>query len=355
MSPAILEAAPGLLSPVEVRASATVLVQIQRPSGQIPWFDGGHCDPWNHVEAAMALTATGHFAEARAAFAWLSATQRADGSWFNYYVGDDVSRRRIDTNVCGYFATGLWHYYLVTGEVGVLETFFPVVERALTFVLRWARPDGAIAWSLDERGYVQDDALVTGSSSLLHALGCGVAIAERLGRDGTAWRHAQQRLAHALVYHEASFAPKHEFAMDWYYPVLTGARRGVLGRQRLLDGWETYVLAERGVRCVSTNDWVTAAETAECVMALDAVGESDLANQLFATTARHRTANGGYLTGWVYPQESTFPTNEVASYSVAAVLLAADALTRASAGSGIFRDTELEVSPCREGGCRLAS
>ena len=28
-------------------------------TGMIPWFDGGHCDPWNHVEAAMALTVAG--------------------------------------------------------------------------------------------------------------------------------------------------------------------------------------------------------------------------------------------------------------------------------------------------------
>ena len=27
--------------------------------GMIPWFAGGHGDPWNHVEAAMALTVGG--------------------------------------------------------------------------------------------------------------------------------------------------------------------------------------------------------------------------------------------------------------------------------------------------------
>ena len=25
----------------------------------IPWFPGGHCDPWNHVECAMALDVVG--------------------------------------------------------------------------------------------------------------------------------------------------------------------------------------------------------------------------------------------------------------------------------------------------------
>lgn len=351
MTAPVLEAVPGLLTADEVRASVDVLVRLQRPSGQLPWFDGGHCDPWNHVEAIMALTATGQFEEARAGFSWLRQTQRADGSWFNYYVGDDVSRRRIDTNVCGYVATGLWHYYLVTGDVDALAEFWPVVARALSFVLRWTRADGAVAWSLDERGYLEADALVTGSSSLLHALGCGVAIAERLGHESAPWRAAQMRLGHVLVHHESAFAPKEVFAMDWYYPVLAGARRGEDGRQRLLDRWETYVLADRGVRCVSTNDWVTAAETAECVMALDAVGEVDRAAALLATTSRHRLPTGGYLTGWVYPQQSTFPTDEVASYTVAAVLLAADALTRSSEGSGIFRDAAVVIPTCDEVGC----
>jgi len=353
VTPQFLEEVPDLLSATELRASVDALVQLQVPSGQIPWFPGGHCDPWNHVEAAMALTAAGRVGEARAAFGWLRDTQRADGSWFNYYVGSGVSRRRIDTNVSGYLATGLWHYYLVTGETDVLAEFWPVVERAISFVLRWVRPDGAVAWSLDERGYVEPDALVTGSSSLLHALGCAVAIGERLGLERPAWRTAQRRLGHVLAHHENLFAPKKVFAMDWYYPVLSGALRGEAGRRRLVDGWETFVMAERGVRCVSTNDWVTAAETAECVLALDAVGESERALKLLATTSRHRQQSGGYLTGWVYPQEATFPTDEVASYTVAAVVLAADAVTRSSGGSGIFRDAPTVSPTCVEVDCQL--
>ncbi|MGI8753010.1 MAG: hypothetical protein ACR2MN_11985 [Acidimicrobiales bacterium] len=37
-------------------------------------------DPWNHVEAAMALVVAGRVAEAEAAYAWLASTQLADGS-----------------------------------------------------------------------------------------------------------------------------------------------------------------------------------------------------------------------------------------------------------------------------------
>ena len=54
----------------------------------IPWFEGGHCDPWNHVEAAMALTVCGLVDEAIAAYRWLVDRQLPDGSWFNYYRRD---------------------------------------------------------------------------------------------------------------------------------------------------------------------------------------------------------------------------------------------------------------------------
>ena len=38
----------------EVVATAASIAAVQRHDGMIPWFEGGHCDPWNHVEAAMA-------------------------------------------------------------------------------------------------------------------------------------------------------------------------------------------------------------------------------------------------------------------------------------------------------------
>ena len=40
------------------------IAALQLPSGMILWFPGGHADPWNHVEAAMALSVGGRVAEA---------------------------------------------------------------------------------------------------------------------------------------------------------------------------------------------------------------------------------------------------------------------------------------------------
>ena len=47
---------PGILSGSDVLATAHAIAEVQRGDGMIPWFVGGHCDPWNHVESAMALS-----------------------------------------------------------------------------------------------------------------------------------------------------------------------------------------------------------------------------------------------------------------------------------------------------------
>ena len=103
------------------------------------------------------------------------------------------------------------------------------MEKALDFVLRWQRPDGSVRWSLDPAGRPEGYALLTGSSSIYHSLRCGVAVAERLGKDRPDWELAAGRLGHAVAHHPGAFAPKQEFAMDWYYPMLSGALEGEAG------------------------------------------------------------------------------------------------------------------------------
>jgi hypothetical protein len=321
----------------QVMDTARSIVALQRPDGMIPWFPGGHCDPWNHVEAAMALTAAGLDAEADRAYQWLVDTQLPDGSWFNYYLTTGIEDARLDTNVCAYLATGAWHRYVSTGEVAGLEALWPSVEAGVDFVLRWQRLDGAIHWSLDPSGFLEEYALLTGSSSIYHSLRCAVACAERLGYERPDWELAAGRLAHALSHLPEAFAPKVEFAMDWYYPVLAGALSGEAARRRIDGSWDVFVMEGHGVRCVSTGEWVTAAETAECVLALDALGMDDLALRLLTWVQALRYEDGSYWTGMVYPEEATYPPLERSSYTAGAMVLAADALSRTTPASGIFR------------------
>src|ERR1700722_14890426 len=72
------------LTPAEVAATAEWIARWQLDSGMIPWFPGGHADPWNHVEATMALVVAGRRAEAERALGWLAATQHHDGTWCRY-------------------------------------------------------------------------------------------------------------------------------------------------------------------------------------------------------------------------------------------------------------------------------
>jgi len=73
------------------------------------------------------------------------------------------------------------------------------------------------------------------------------------------------------------------------------------------------------------------------VIALDALGLSHVAMELFVAAQGMRLADGSYWTGMVYPEELTFPDAERTTYTAAAVVLAADALSSASPASGLFR------------------
>jgi hypothetical protein len=130
--------------------------------------------------------------------------------------------------------------------------------------------------------------------------------------------------------------------MDWYYPVLGGALRGEDADRRLASEWDTFVVPGLGVRCVSDEAWVTAAETCELVIALDACGMRDRALEVFASVQHLRHADGSYWTGWQFANQAPFP-RERSSWTAAAVVLAADALAGFSGGAGIFRDAADEA------------
>jgi hypothetical protein len=325
------------LSPTQVTDTADWIASIQLPNGMIPWFPGGHADPWNHVEAAMALVVAGRRAEAERALEWLRSTQHADGSWCLYYLAEGVEEPRRDANVCCYVATGTWWHYLLTGDRGVLATMWPVVERAVGFALRLQQPGGEVLWCREPDGTPGRFALLTGSASIHHSLRCAVAIAEALGQERPEWELAAGRLGHAVAYREDAFEPKERWAMDWYYPVLCGALDGEAARSRLAERWDEFVMDGLGVRCVADRPWVTAAETAECVIALDRVGQSERAKRLLGWTDHLRDDDGAYWTGCVHPECIRFPGGERTTYTAAAVVLADHVLAGGSPASGLFR------------------
>ena len=326
----------GLLTADQVAATVEAIASWQLGNGMIPWFPGGHADAWNHVEAAMALAVGGKRAEAERAYEWLVGLQRPDGAWHQYYLEDGVEQDKLDANVIAYIAAGVWHHNLLYEDRAFLEALWPTVERAMDFVLDLQTPRGEILWARHADGTPWSFALLTGSASICHSLRCAIAIAEALDHERPDWELSAGMLAHAVAHVPEAFAPKHRWAMDWYYPVLTGAVTGAAGAERLDERWDTFVMEGKGVRCVSDRPWVTTAETCECAMAYLSVGRKDRAIELFTWTQNLREDDGRYWTGIVYPQEVHFPGEEQSTYSAAAVVLAADALSETSKASGLF-------------------
>ncbi|MDA8292182.1 MAG: prenyltransferase [Actinomycetota bacterium] len=326
MSELAWEEAAGYSAP-ELDATAGSIEAVQHRDGMLPWFAGGHADPWNHVEAAMALSATGRVAAAERAYEWLRATQRPDGAWHAYYGPDgDVEEPRLDTNVTAYVAAGVRHHHLVTGDRSFLEQMWPVVEAAVCFALRSQRTSGEVPWAVDPDGTPGGFALLAASSSLCTSVRAAVSVAHALGIERPRWERSLALLERAVATRPWSFAPKGEFAMDWYYPVLAGAVRGHAARARLDRGWRTFVLEGSGVLCRSDRRWVTTAETAECAIACARAGRVGAAAALLCWTRAHRGDDGSYVTGLVHPGRDEFPRGERTTYSAAAVVLAAEVL-----------------------------
>jgi len=333
----------GIVSATQLDATIEAIAAQQLPDGNIPWVPGGHTDPWNLVEAIMALDLGGRFDQARAAYEWLARKQRTDGSWHAYYLGDDVEDPTLDTNVTCYVATGSWHHYLTTGDTPYLRAQWPMVEAAIDYALDFQRETGEIAWRGDDP---DDGALLTGSSSVHMSLRCAIAIAERLGHERPDWELSLGTLAIAIAHRPDVFLDKARWAMDWYYPILGGVLRGAPASARVAAGWTAFVVENRGLRCVSDRPWVTAAETCEMVMALDAIGADDHARALYRSVQFLRAESGGYWTGANFEAEEfradgeLFP-EEQPTWNSAAVVLAANALAGDGPTAGLFRGERL--------------
>ena len=336
----------GLLEDTQISATASSIVEWQLPSGMIPWFPGGHADPWNHVEAAMAVASAGFTTEAERAYDWLVGLQHESGAWHQYYMDSGVEEDKFDANVIAYIATGVWHHWLLTGDRGFLETMFPVVERAIDWIFDLQTERGEVLWARHGDGTPWSFALLTGSSSMYHSTRCALAASREVGVDRTDWVDKIQRLGDVVRNEpEGAFAPKRRWAMDWYYPVLSGAVRGDAALDRLGTRLDTFLMEGLGIRCVGDRPWVTTAETCECAMAYLAVGDRQSAQLLFDTTWRLRTDEGRYWTGEVHPEGVHFPGGEQSTYSAAAVLLANDALAQHTPASRLFMDHDLLPDP----------
>ena len=320
-----------------VATSVSYIAGVQRSDGAIPWFPAGDLDPWDHVEAAMALNVGGLHEEAAAAYRWLCHAQRRDGAWPARITGNLIADRTLDANFCAYIATGVWHHTLVTDHDSLAVELWPTICKAIDFVLDLQAPDGSIYWARDEHLRPWPAALLTSSSCIHLSLRCAVSLADLLGESRPDWELAASRLAQAVAAKKPDvFEAKDRFAMDWYYPVLGGVLTGGDARARLREKWTDFIEEGLGSRCVSDRPWVTSAETAELVIALDAAGMRSEARAVFSWVHYLRAGDGAYWTGATFPDGTVWP-REKPTWAVGAIVLAADALYGITAGSEMWR------------------
>jgi len=316
---------PGILTRAEVAQTGASIKAAQERSGALPWPDG-HTDAWNHIESAMGLLTSGEREAAEHAYAWLRGKQRPDGSWATSYIDEKVVDADGESNQAAYVAVGTWHHWLTVGDINFVKLMWPTVVRALDYVVGMQSPGGEIPYSRKPDGSLYNDVLLTGCSSTLQSLRCGLALADLVGEQQPDWELAVGALHHVLVAHPEVFTPKERWSMDWYYPVLGGALRGSRGVERIREGWDTFVVPSLGARCVSDQPWVTGAETCELAMALHTLGDDETARRLVRDIQHTRHDDGGYWTGWQFANQVMWPT-ERSSWTSAAVILAADALS----------------------------
>ena len=325
----------------ELAATVDAIAEWQLPSGMIPWFPGGHADPWNHVEAAMALALGGRIARGRAGLRVAGRTAAARRRVAPVLPGrprraGQARRQRVRLRRHRRVAP-----LAADRATAASSRRCGRSSSAPSSSCSTCRPPrGEILWARHADGTPWSFALLTGSSSICHSLRCAIALAEHLGHERPDWELSAARLAHVIRHRSPTRSPR-STAGRW-----TGTTRcspacsiGDDGRARLPTAFDAFVMDGRGVRCVGDRPWVTVAETCECAAGPPRRRRARAPpSELFGWAQQYRLDGGRYWTGTVYPDEAHFPGDEQSTYTAASVVLAADGLSGTSTASALFVD-----------------
>lgn len=326
--------------------AVAAMAAVQEADGALPWFAGGPWDPWNHGECVMALAVAGETSAAERGLACLAARQAPDGGWLGEYgnllpLADRLHLARVkppafrDTNFAAYPATVAWRMFRLKEDAAFARRWLPMVEAAMGFVLANQHPEGDVSWSAEAHGTPADDAVLAGNASIHKSLDCALKLAEAAGASRPAWREARRALGQALRERPERFdragTDRSGFAMDWYYPALSGALAPPAAAARIDAGWRRFVELGIGCRCVAHEPWATVAESCELVMTLARLGRTQAARDLFDWQLAHRDETGAFWMGWQFDEQIVWPVEQPA-WTQAAAILALDVLDQATPG-----------------------
>ena len=249
-----------------------------------------------------------------------------------------VKDPRLDTNVCAYLAAGAWHHHLITGDVEFLGELWPTIEAGIDFILRWQQPDGSVLWSLDSAGRPEGYALL--DRVVVHlplpALrrgrgrvpgqgppGLGAGRRPPGPRRGPSPRRLrpQGRVRHGLVLPDALGRPRGRGGPAPPRRGVVDLRHGGPRRALRLDGGLGHGGRDGRVRAGPRR-----------------AGHGRPRPRPLRGRARTCVwPTGRTGPGWSTPRRRPFPSDERTTYTFAAMVLAADALSSTTPAAGLFR------------------
>ena len=319
---------------------AKFIKSIQLESGAIPSNDDGSHDPWDHIESIMGLNFANEYESSKLAFNWLIKNQNEDGSWFSKYMDDNPIEKNKPTHFAPYISVAALHFYKIFSDKEYLEYLWPTIESAINFSIKLQIQNGTIPWSVDKNQKIEEDFLLTGSSSILKSIECGIAISKiiKSTKNLEDWNRSYELLSKAIKNPSGKFdllKDRKRFSMDWYYPILSGCLNDNQKFFYVDKVFKDFYIKEMGIKCVIEEPWVTVAETCEFIICLMISGRDEDAKKLLKDVINISDINGVPYMGWQY-EENIFWPLERPSWTSAALIIAADSVMGLSKGKDLF-------------------
>ncbi len=317
---------------------AKYILSCQDSEGGIRWEPNSKLDPWDHIESAMGLDVLGFEAESKNAYNWLRAYQESDGSWLSLFHSSEKNNLK-ETNFSSYIAVGMWHHFKNFKDKNFLDEFWPVLDAAIEFTLSAQSEHGDFFWAKDNKNWL-DDSLKTGCSSIYMSLLCYKKIAYEIDKrdrvSNTQINNLRDCLKNKPYRFDRNWESKERYSMDWYYPILSGAFSKSDSIELIRDKWNEFVVEGLGCKCVKEEPWVTAAESAELVLALIKIGLKNEAEKILQDTFNLIDDDGLLWTGYVFKDKKYWPI-EKPSWTMGAAILAGNAINKFSPSSDFFK------------------
>jgi len=316
----------------------------QLDSGAIPSNADLSHDPWDHIEAIMGLNFLKDKESSDLAFKWLKNNQNKDGSWYAKYSNNDPIELNKPTHFGPYISVAALHYFKIFSDKDKLFELWETIKSAIDFSIDLQNSNGTIPWSVDKNNEIENDFLLTGSSSILKSLECAIAISKILDLDSNEkWTKAYESLAYAVRNPEGLFdktADRSRFSMDSYYPIISGVLLDYEKEKYIKKIFKDFYVEGIGVKCVVEEPWVTVAETSEFIVSLVISNKIEEAKKILIEVMNVSDANNIPYMGWQY-DENIFWPEEKPSWTAAALILAADSIYDFSKGSDILKKNQL--------------